>query len=68
MSWFRAIPGMAGGEAIRTAAYKARHFWQLLCDWPSADDSRAIEIDAERYVRDFWARHARRLLAQAAGA
>ncbi len=54
--------GLGAGEAIRTAAHEARHFWQLLRDWPQADDSRAIEIDAERYVQDFWARHGSRLL------
>lgn len=58
--------GLGAGEAIRTAAHEARHFWQLLRDWPSADDSRAVEIDAEQYVRDFWGRHGSRLLVRTA--
>ena len=56
--------GLSVGESIRTAAHEARHFWQLIRGWPAEDDSRAIEIDAERYVRAFWARHGSRLLAR----
>lgn len=58
--------GLGAGEAIRTAAHEARHFWQLIRGSPREGDSRAIEADAERYVRDFWARHGERLMRLAA--
>ncbi len=58
--------GLGIGESIRTAARESRHFMQLICRWPSQGDTRAIEIDDERYVRDFWARHGSRLLARTA--
>ncbi len=62
--WLRI--GLGAGEAIRTAAHEARHFWQLIRGSPREGDPRAIEADAERYVRSFWARHGSRLMSLAA--